>query len=114
MHAVKAHQPDLALPGHDGRSRGAEGLNGKQYIQGTKTEREMRLPVKDLGINRKFRQTVQKFSRNDGHELDPNRAFGIPSVRNDIDKRGMKSVADPLNYGVETDTKELLQPKEYV
>jgi len=51
---------------------------------------------KDLGMNRKHKQTVKNFGPNDGH-CNPNRAFGIPSVRSDIDKRGMKSVADPLN-----------------
>jgi len=94
-------------------SEQAEGWSGKQCIEGDYKLNE-RFPDKDLGINRKHKQTVPKFSKNDGHERDPNRAFGIPSVRNDIDKRGMKSVADPLNYGGEADTKELLKPKEYV
>jgi len=44
----------------------------------------------------------------------PERTFGIPSIRNDIDKRGTKSVADPLNYGGESNANELLKPKEYV
>lgn len=72
-----------------------EGWTGKQCIEGDYKIHE-RLPDKDLGMNRKFKQTVKNFSNNDGY-CNPDRAFGIPSVRSDIDKRGMKSVADPLN-----------------
>lgn len=89
-----------------------EGWSGAQCIVGDYKLNE-RLPDKDLGINRKFKQTVPNFGHNDGH-CNPNRAFGIPSVRSDIDKRGMKSVADPLNYGGEPDVKELLGPREHV
>jgi len=73
-----------------------EGWSGKQCIEGDYKTYE-RFPDKDLGMNRKYKQQLKTFGPNDGHELNPTRAFGIPSIRNDIDKRGMKSVADPLN-----------------
>jgi len=56
-----------------------------------------RFPDVDLGKNRKFRQQVYNFDHNDGNEKHPERAFGIPTIRNDMDKRNLKSVADPLN-----------------
>lgn len=90
-----------------------EGWTGAQCVVGDYKTNE-RFPDVDLGKSRKFKQTVQPFGPNDGHERDPERSFGIPSIRNDIDKRGIKSVADPLNYGGEADAKELLKPKEYV
>lgn len=58
---------------------------------------EDRLPDKDLGKTRDLKLTVPRKSHNDGFVSNPERAYGIPSIRNDIDKRGTKSVADPLN-----------------
>lgn len=73
-----------------------EGWNSGQCIKGDYGVKE-RFPDVDLGKNRKFRQNVHNFGNNDGCVKLPDRAFGIPTIRTDMDKRGLKSVADPLN-----------------
>jgi len=88
-----------------------EGWNCGQCIIGD-YKVEDRLPDKDLGTTRNLKNKLYKNDHNDGHVKDPDRVFGIPSIRNDVDKRGTKSVADPLNYGGEANANELLKPKE--
>jgi len=73
-----------------------EGWSSGQCIVGDYKLNECQ-PDVDLGKSRKLRQTVQHFGRNDGEQKIPDRAFGIPTIRLDMDKRGLKSVADPLN-----------------
>ena len=43
-------------------------------------------------------------------ERDPNRIYGIPSIRTDLMKKEVKSVTDMKNYGDEPDVYELLYP----
>ena len=43
-------------------------------------------------------------------ERDPNRVYGIPSIRSDLTKKEYKSVTDTKNYGDEPDVYELLYP----
>ena len=45
---------------------------------------------------------------------DVDRIFGVPTIRTDIPKKILKSVADPQNYGDEPDSVELLFPSSYV
>ena len=41
------------------------------------------------------------------------RMFGVPTIRSDIDKKGVKSVADPNNYGDELPAVALLFPSKF-
>lgn len=41
------------------------------------------------------------------------RAFGVPSIRDDIRPPKMRSVADPNNYGNELNGKGLLYPSKF-
>lgn len=43
-------------------------------------------------------------------ERDPNKTYGVPSIRNDLPKRNFVSVTDLNNYGDEKDAFELLYP----
>lgn len=78
-----------------------------QCITGTATETE-NSPDKDLGIPRRdgYRNIVRC-------PEDENRIFGVPSIRTDIPKKRLKSVADPQNYGDESVGSELLQPTRF-
>lgn len=51
--------------------------------------------------------------RNTPKQGDQNRVFGVPTVRTDIEKKGMKSVADPQNYGDEVPAVNLLFPEKF-
>jgi len=39
--------------------------------------------------------------------------FGVPTIRSDIQKKGMKSVGDPNNYGDEKPAVALLFPEKF-
>lgn len=39
--------------------------------------------------------------------------FGVPTIRNDINKKGIKSVADVNNYGDEPAAIHLLNPEQF-
>ena len=51
--------------------------------------------------------------RNQTKEGDQTRVFGVATIRNDIEKKGMKSVADPQNYGDEKPAIALLFPEKF-
>lgn len=61
-------------------------------------------PDKDLG------KTNKHGFRNVPKNGDENRIFGVPTIRDDIKKTGIKSVADPNNYGDEKPAIGLLFP----
>jgi len=44
---------------------------------------------------------------------DEGRVFGVPTIRNDINKPGLRSVADANNYGDEPDSVGLLFPQKF-
>ena len=43
-------------------------------------------------------------------QRDINRIYGVPSIRNDLPKKELKSVSDIKNYGDEPDAYDLLYP----
>lgn len=51
--------------------------------------------------------------RNLPKEGDDNRIYGVATIRSDIKKKGMKSVADPQNYGDEKPAIALLFPEKF-
>ena len=61
----------------------------------------------DLGKNRKY---AEKLKALQPQSHDPNRAFGVPSIRSDLPKKESKSVTDTHNYGDEPDVYDLLYP----
>ena len=65
---------------------------------------EEQMPDKDLG------KSVRPGWRNQG---DPNRVFGVPSIRSDISAPMLKSVADHQNYGDESGAGTLLYPPRF-
>jgi len=63
------------------------------------------LPDRDLG------RSVAKGYRNFSH--DPERVFGVPTVRADVPKPAKRSVSDNQNYGDDTSAQSLLQPSRF-
>ncbi|OMJ80066.1 hypothetical protein SteCoe_19756 [Stentor coeruleus] len=74
-----------------------------QCIRGNPAPQEL-APDKDLGKSTRFG------FRNDFKPGDEVRQFGVPTIRNDIEKKSFKSVADPNNYGDEASVVQLLYP----
>lgn len=72
-------------------------------IQGSYSLDEQQ-PDRDLGkpVNYGWKNTTPE-----------TRAFGVPTVRNDITAPGKRSIADGQNYGDDSNCKELLYPEEY-
>jgi len=63
------------------------------------------MPDKDLG------RSVARGYRNFSH--DPDRVFGVPTVRADIAAPAKRSVSDNQNYGDDTSAQSLLQPSRF-
>lgn len=66
---------------------------------------EDQLPDADLG------KSVSKGYRN--FTADPNRRFGVPTIRSDIPAKAKASVADHQNYGNDADAASLLHPSRF-
>ena len=91
-----------------GAMRKKEEWNAAMCIYGVPETRTEIDPEIDLGRCTKLNCT--NAVRRPG---DIDRAFGVPTIRNDIPKKERKSVADSQNYGDEPDAVELLFPKSY-
>lgn len=61
----------------------------------------------DLGRDRRYASKLQNMKP---IERDPNKIYGIPSIRSDLKKKNFVSVCDLNNYGDEKDVYELLYP----
>eukprot|EP00899_Mesostigma_viride_P021848 jgi/Mesvir1/29665/Mv21506-RA.1 len=72
-----------------------------QLIRGAYSEAEQQ-PDPDLG------KSVRPGFRNESP--DPNRVFGVPTIRLDLPGKQNKSIADSQNYGNEPDARMLLYP----
>lgn len=66
---------------------------------------EEQLPDADLG-----KSLREGFRNIPPPGVDPNRAYGVPSVRTDLHLRSRTSVANAQNYGNEPDAMSLLSP----
>ena len=91
-----------------GAKKRGEEWNAALCIYGVPEKREEIEPDTDLG-----RCTKMNCTNNVRKTQDVDRIFGVPTIRNDIPKKVMKSVADPQNYGDEPDAIELLFPSSY-
>ena len=82
--------------------------NAAKCIHGEPNERAL-LPDNDLG--RCTKEGSRNVVRSDA---DMDRAFGCPTIRNDIPGKKQKSVADYQNYGDEPEAVDLLFPATHV
>ena len=64
-------------------------------------------PDIDLGRDSHYRNKLKNLQPS---ERDLNRAYGVPSIRNDLPLKKLKSVTDIKKYGDEPDVYELLYP----
>ncbi|CAD8057130.1 unnamed protein product [Paramecium sonneborni] len=94
------------MPQIFGEMKKTEQWTAGQCINGQPTQKEVQHDI-DLGKAIKFG------FRNQPKPGDETRAFGVPAIRNDIIKKGMKSVADPQNYGDEVPAVALLFPEKF-
>lgn len=69
---------------------------------------EEQMPDKDLGISTR---KLSKLSQVPKDEVD--RSYGVPSIRHDLETPQLRSVADPNNYGDESNCKGLLYPSRF-
>jgi len=90
-----------------GRNNVPDEWGAKKVIQGAYTMSEQ-LPDKDLGISTVKLSNLEWVP--DNHKA---RAYGVPSIRNDLPAPHMKSVADSNNYGDEVAAKGLLYPSVF-
>lgn len=85
-------------------SASAETWNAARCINGEPTDKQLE-PDHDLG------HCVKPGSRNiTRRDEDESRVFGCPSIRVDIPKKKLKSVADHQNYGDEPEAIDVLFP----
>jgi len=85
-----------------------EAWNAGKCIHGEPT-RDMMVPDPDLSIT--FQPRSKFKSMRSSRSVDPNRIFGIPSIRSDLKVNMEKiSCSDVTNYGNERDAYELLYP----
>lgn len=124
VHQVKASKDDLL--GKTRELRGAlRGLKddfafgavaapdewgAKKSIRGEYEPHEQ-MPDKDLGIS--VRRLYKLQSVPDEVDMGGARVYGCPSIRGDLAKPSMRSVADPTNYGDESNARGLLYPSAY-
>ena len=78
-----------------------------QCITGQPTATTL-VPDKDLGQSTRFG------FRNQTKPGDESRVFGVPSIRADVTKKSLKSVADHQNYGDEAQAVEILFPDHWL
>lgn len=76
-------------------------------IHGKPNERQLQ-PDMDLG------RSLRSGFRNEVKPGDDSRVFGVPTIRDDIKKSHLKSVADPYNYGDEPAANQLLYPQAWL
>lgn len=91
------------------KSQLGDAWNAGRCIHGdgtTITDKSM-APDPDLGRNTCY---AQKLKALQPIERDPNKTYGIPSIRSDLQKKERVSVCDVKNYGDEKDAFELLYP----
>lgn len=69
----------------------------------------------DLGRSAKYNIIIinRPGCRNTTKPGDEYRVFGLPTIRTDKKKNGLKSVADPQNYGDEKPVISLLFPEKF-
>lgn len=91
------------------RSELGDAWNVGRCINGdgsTVTNKSME-PDIDLGRDRHY---ASKLKSQQPIDRDPNKVYGIPSIRSDLQKKTIVSVTDLKNYGDEKDVYELLYP----
>jgi hypothetical protein len=64
-------------------------------------------PDVDLGKDVHYKNKIKNLQPS---QRDLNRTYGVPSIRNDLPRKEIKSVSDIKNYGDEPDAYELLYP----
>ena len=92
-----------------GKSSNFEDWNASKCIHGDQNiiNNNNISPDIDLGRDVHYKNKIKNLQPS---KRDLERTYGIPSIRNDLPKKELKSVSDIKNYGDEPDAYELLYP----
>ncbi len=93
-----------------GKSSNYKDWNASKCIHGdiyNNTSQSNVEPDIDLGRDVHWKNKLKNLQPS---QRDKNRVYGVPSIRNDLPKKELKSVTDIKNYGDEQDAYELLYP----
>ena len=92
-----------------GKSSNFEKWNAARCIHGDETTVNQKTlePDVDLGRDVHWKYKLKSLQPS---QRDLDRTYGVPSIRNDLPKKELKSVSDIKNYGDEPDAYELLYP----
>jgi len=90
-----------------GRGNLPDEWGAKKTIQGHYTPNEQ-MPDRDLGTNTRRLNKLDQVPDDQSY-----RTFGVPSIRCDLPAPGLRSVADPNNYGDEVNARGLLYPSTF-
>lgn len=104
--ALRGLAPDFAF----GSVNAPDEWGTKKLIMGEYLPEEQ-MPDKDLGIS--TRKLSKLESVPSGVDMGGARVYGTPSLRGDLVKPRLRSVADGCNYGDESNAKGLLYPSAY-
>lgn len=78
----------------------------KKCIHGAYSEQEQE-PDRDLGRSTRSLAVLEQIP------ADSTRVYGVPTIRHDREKPKLRSVADPFNYGDESNAQGLLYPNRF-
>ncbi len=88
-----------------------EGMNGEYgKCNGANSTNDIKEKLKDdidLGRDVHYKSKIKNLQP---IQRDPNKTYGVPTIRDDLPKKKLKSVCDLINYGEEPDAYELLFP----
>ena len=92
-----------------GKGSNFKDWNASKCIHGDETTVNNKIlePDVDLGRDVHWKNKIKNLQPS---QRDLNRVYGVPSIRDDLPKKQLKSVSDIKNYGDEPDVYELLYP----
>ena len=91
------------------RSNFGDQWNAGRCIHGDASTVSEKSVAPDIDLGRDYHYAC-KLKNLQPIQRDPNKVYGVPSIRSDLPKREYKKVTDPKNYGDEPDVYELLYP----
>ena len=91
------------------RSNFRDQWNAGRCIHGDASTVSEKSVAPDIDLGRDYHY-AEKLKSLQPIERDPNKIYGVPSIRSDLQKKTIKSVTDIKNYGDEPDVYELLYP----
>jgi len=92
-----------------GKPSSFQDWNAGKCIHGDETSRNKQNMKEDIDLGKDVHNSY-KLKNKQPSERDVNRVYGVPTIRDDLPVKQLKSVTDIKNYGDEPDAYELLYP----